>query len=70
MPDSDYVLIESADGYSFVVSRKIACASGMLKTMLDEDGERLLYSGPSQHSSTLAAHFKESENATCKIQYR
>ncbi|AAW40813.1 hypothetical protein CNBA2260 [Cryptococcus deneoformans B-3501A] len=36
-PEDDYVLLESADGYTFVVSRKIACASGMLKSMLDED---------------------------------
>ncbi|WVN88297.1 uncharacterized protein L203_103502 [Cryptococcus depauperatus CBS 7841] len=35
--DNDFVLLESADGYTFVVSRKIACASGMLKSMLDED---------------------------------
>ncbi|ODN94302.1 transcription elongation factor B, polypeptide 1 [Cryptococcus wingfieldii CBS 7118] len=33
----DYVLLESSDGYTFVVSRKIACASSMLKNMLDED---------------------------------
>lgn len=38
LPEDDYVLLESADGYTFVVSRKIACASGMLKSMLDEDG--------------------------------
>ncbi|ODO09760.1 hypothetical protein I350_01977 [Cryptococcus amylolentus CBS 6273] len=36
---NDYVLLESSDGYTFVVSRKIACASGMLKNMLDEDGK-------------------------------
>ncbi|WWD17360.1 hypothetical protein CI109_101801 [Kwoniella shandongensis] len=35
--DEDYVLLESADNYTFVVPRKVACASGMLKSMLDED---------------------------------
>ncbi|KAK8864342.1 hypothetical protein IAR55_001589 [Kwoniella newhampshirensis] len=37
MSDEDLVLLESADKYTFVVSRKIACASGMLRSMLDED---------------------------------
>lgn len=34
-----FVLIESSDGYSFVVKREVALASGMLKNMLDEDSE-------------------------------
>ena len=38
MPDDDFVLLESADHYTFVVSRRTACASGMLKSMLDEEG--------------------------------
>jgi hypothetical protein len=42
MSTSDYVLLESADGYTFVVPRKIACASGMLKSMLDEEGNSFL----------------------------
>ncbi|KAK4689054.1 elongin-C, partial [Tremellales sp. Uapishka_1] len=37
MADTDFVLLESADGYTFVVPRRIACASGMLKSMLDEE---------------------------------
>lgn len=37
--EPDFVLLESADGYTFVVERRIACASGMLKSMLDEEGE-------------------------------
>lgn len=39
MSSSEFVLLESADGYTFVVTRKVACASGMLKSMLDEEGE-------------------------------
>ena len=39
MSDNDYVLLESADHYTFVVSRKVACASGVLKSMLDEEGD-------------------------------
>jgi hypothetical protein len=39
MPDSDFVLLESEDGYTFVVPRKVACASGTLRSMLDEEGE-------------------------------
>ncbi len=39
MSDSDFVLLESADRYTFVIPRKVACASGMLKSMLDEEGE-------------------------------
>jgi transcription elongation factor B subunit 1 len=39
MSDSEYVLIESSDGYTFSVPRAIAMASGMLKSMLDEDCE-------------------------------
>ncbi|WWC70275.1 uncharacterized protein I206_104225 [Kwoniella pini CBS 10737] len=35
--EEDYVLLESSDGYTFVVSRKIAEASGTLKSMLDEE---------------------------------
>ncbi|GFZ44016.1 hypothetical protein JCM24511_01737 [Saitozyma sp. JCM 24511] len=35
--EPDFVLLESADGYTFVVERRIACASGMLKSMLDEE---------------------------------
>lgn len=38
MPD-DFVLLESSDNFTFVVPRKVACASGMLKSMLDEDGQ-------------------------------
>lgn len=33
----EFVLLESSDGYSFVVPRNVACASGMLKSMLDEE---------------------------------
>ena len=39
MSDNDFVLLESYDGFTFVVPRKVACASGTLKSMLDEDGE-------------------------------
>jgi hypothetical protein len=42
--NSDFVLLESMDGYSFVVSRSVACASGMLKSMLDEESESPLSS--------------------------
>ncbi|WRT66291.1 uncharacterized protein IL334_003244 [Kwoniella shivajii] len=35
--EEDFVLLESSDGYTFVVSKKIAIASGTLKTMLDEE---------------------------------
>jgi transcription elongation factor B subunit 1 len=38
MSDDDFVLLESADGYTFAVQRKIACASGVIKSMLDEEG--------------------------------
>ncbi|ORY34074.1 BTB/POZ protein [Naematelia encephala] len=37
MSDNEFVLIESADKYTFVVPRKVAMGSGMLKSMLDED---------------------------------
>ncbi|WOO81307.1 Elongin-C [Vanrija pseudolonga] len=37
MPADDFVILESDDGYSFVVPRNIAIASGTLKAMLDED---------------------------------
>ncbi|CAD6583268.1 MAG: hypothetical protein TREMPRED_003515 [Tremellales sp. Tagirdzhanova-0007] len=37
MAETDYVLLESIDQYTFVVPRKVACASGVLKSMLDED---------------------------------
>lgn len=40
--ETDYVLLESADGYSFVVPRHVACASGMLKSMLDEESKSSL----------------------------
>lgn len=39
MADSDFVVLESNDGYTFVVARKVALASGTLRAMLDEDGE-------------------------------
>ena len=39
MADSDFVVLESNDGYTFVVPRKVALASGTLRAMLDEDGE-------------------------------
>jgi hypothetical protein len=36
--ESEYVIIESEDGFSFVVARQTAYASSMLKTMLDPNG--------------------------------
>ncbi|WVR06986.1 hypothetical protein IAU60_004023 [Kwoniella sp. DSM 27419] len=39
MSGEDYVLLESSDGYTFVVSRAIACESGTLRTMLDKEGD-------------------------------
>ena len=33
-----FVLLESADHYTFVVPRRVACGSGVLKSMLDEEG--------------------------------
>lgn len=41
MSDSEFVLLESMDGYTFVVRRQVACASGMLKSMLDEESRCL-----------------------------
>jgi len=38
MSETEFVTVESNDGFTFVVARKIACASGMLKSMLDEEG--------------------------------
>ena len=35
----EFVLLESNDGYSFVVSRNVAEGSGVLKSMLDPEGE-------------------------------
>lgn len=72
MAENDFVLLESADGYTFLVTRKVACASGMLKSMLDEDGQfsgnsYLIALGP---ADALAAAFEESKNKTCKIQQR
>lgn len=37
MPDTDFVLLESSDGYTFTIPRRIALASGTLKAMLDEE---------------------------------
>ena len=39
MAETDFVLLESIDHYTFVVPRTVACASGVLKSMLDEEGE-------------------------------
>lgn len=38
MAEDDFVIIESEDGYTFCVPRKIAIASGTLRAMLDEEG--------------------------------
>ncbi|RSH77881.1 uncharacterized protein EHS24_002952 [Apiotrichum porosum] len=37
MADTDFVLLESSDGYTFSVPRRIAMASQTLRSMLDED---------------------------------
>ncbi|KAL7421698.1 elongin C [Cryptotrichosporon argae] len=37
MPDTAFVVLESSDGYRFVVARRVALASGTLKAMLDDD---------------------------------
>ncbi|ORX36770.1 putative transcriptional elongation regulator [Kockovaella imperatae] len=37
MAESDFVLLESEDGFTFSVPRKVACASNILKSMLDEE---------------------------------
>ena len=39
MSSNDYVRLESSDGYTFVVARSVACASGMLKTSLDSESK-------------------------------
>lgn len=50
---SEYVRLESDDGFSFVVARKTAMASGTLRAMLDQDGaSMLLPSGLIRHSGT------------------
>ena len=36
---SEWVRIKSGDGFTFIVPRKAAEASGMLKNMLDPNGE-------------------------------
>ncbi|WVQ99359.1 hypothetical protein IAU59_006492 [Kwoniella sp. CBS 9459] len=36
-PQEEYVLLESIDGYTFVVPHAVACESGTLRSMLDED---------------------------------
>lgn len=41
MAADDFVIIESEDGYTFSVPRRIVMASGTLKAMLDEEGEQL-----------------------------
>lgn len=41
MADTDFVLLESSDGYTFSVPRRIAMASQTLRSMLDEDCECL-----------------------------
>jgi hypothetical protein len=46
----DFVLLESADGFTFVVPRKVACASGTLKSMLDEEGRSEMRSIPVRYS--------------------
>lgn len=54
MPDSDFVTLESMDGYSFIVPRRIAVASGTLKAMLDEDGESPFAFPPPCQSDVLS----------------
>lgn len=72
MSESDFVLLESMDGYTFVVPRQVACASGMLKSMLDEESEWLFFcsfaDGIVAKGDTAA--FEESKSGACKIQQR
>jgi hypothetical protein len=39
MSSNDYVRLESNDGYTFVVARNVACASGMWNRSLDVESE-------------------------------
>jgi transcription elongation factor B subunit 1 len=40
--DSDFVRLESSDGYTFVVTRAVARQSGMLKSMLDPESKSMI----------------------------
>ena len=51
MSDSDFVFLESEDGFTFSIPRKVACASNILKSMLDEEGEPWHFPGFATSSS-------------------
>jgi transcription elongation factor B subunit 1 len=61
MSSSDYVRLESADGYTFVVARDVACASGMLKTSLDAESKWLTSTGTDEQRA-LENRVQESAN--------
>lgn len=73
MPETEFVLLESSDGYTFVVPRHVACASGMLKSMLDEESGSFFTFVDGRNewgTDSSVAAFEESKSGACKIQQR
>lgn len=67
MSSSDYVRLESSDGYTFVVARNVACASGMLSRSLD--AESTSYVSASTLTDRIGG-FGESNSGVCNVSER
>jgi hypothetical protein len=66
--DSDFVRLESSDGYTFVVTRAVARQSGMLKSMLDPESKSMSFT--LMNESDEVGAFGEAKSGVCKIHQR
>ena len=68
--DNDWVRLTSTDGFSFMVKRKVATASGTFKNMLSVESQPSFYYTTIFWLAMSLGNFSEALSNTCATQER